>query len=144
MNLVDHVHFPIVYAQHVFPVCYFPHVGPWSSQVPHHLSHSIHTVNTITHPDRRQPRRSLEHLQYILPFRAALHLDHSKVQVSNVEGTLSGHSGDVEFRNNSPRVRALMRWNMSLWNHRVDQTGLVALPGVRSSPEQYDSSLSDA
>src|SRR6266487_6759978 len=62
--------------------------------------------------------------------------------MSDVEGSLLVHICNVQFGKNSLRVGSLMRRNMSLRDDSVDESILVALPRVSSSPEHDNSRLS--
>src|SRR2546425_2135401 len=95
VDLIDHVRFTICHVEYVFPVGDLPHVSPSSKHVSHHLSYSVHAINSISRPDSRQPRRVLQDLQDILPLRVVLQLDHSEVEVADVEGSFRGHCCDV-------------------------------------------------
>src|SRR6266571_1087739 len=64
--------------------------------------------------------------------------------MADIEGSFRGHCCNVQFGKNSLRVGSLMGRNMSLWDHGVDESVLVALPRVCSSPEDDNSRLSHA
>src|SRR6266568_3388145 len=62
--------------------------------------------------------------------------------MADVEGSLRGHCRNVEFGKNGLRVGSLMRRNMRLRDDSIDESVLVALPRVCSSPEHDNSRLS--
>src|SRR2546422_6575298 len=142
VDLVDHIRFTIGDVEYVFPVGYLPHVSPGPKHVSHHLSHRVHAVDSISCSDGCQSRRVFQDLQDILSLRVVLQLDHGEVEMSDVEGPLRGHSCNVQFGKNGLRVWSLMGRNMSLRDDSVDESILVALPRVSSSPDHDNSRLS--
>ena len=142
MDLVDKIGLAVGDVEYVSPVGDLPHVGPSPMHVSHHLCHGVHAVNSVSRPDGRQPRCVLQDLQNILPLRAVLQLDHGEVEVADVEWSFCGHRCNIEFGKNGLRVGSLMGRNMSLWDDGIDESVLVALPWVCSSPEHDNSRLS--
>src|SRR6266436_579225 len=97
VDLVYHVRLTISHVEDVFPVSYLPHVSPSSEHVSHHLSYSVHAINSISRPDRCQPRCVLQDFQDILPLRIILQLNHGKVKMTDIERSLRGHCCNIQF-----------------------------------------------
>src|SRR3989442_12748645 len=64
--------------------------------------------------------------------------------MADVEGSFRGHCRNVQFGKNGLRIGSLVGRNMSLWDDSIDESVLVALPRVCSSPEHDNSRFSHA